>query len=103
MHAGEGADLQRVPAAAQHTRDAPIGTSAPRHTRRPTRSAHSAPGAPLQRAPAPCARAAGVYGLTYTAYILKLVLVDGVGLFNPAGGYVWAGLFGAAGVAALTA
>jgi hypothetical protein len=45
----------------------------------------------------------GVYGLTYTAYILKLVLVDGVGLFNPAGGYVWAGLFGAAGVAALTA
>ena len=50
-----------------------------------------------------CARAAGVYGLTYTAYILKLVLVDGVGLFNPAGGYVWAGLFGAAGVAALTA
>ena len=44
-----------------------------------------------------------MYGLTYTAYILKLVLVDGVGLFNPAGGYVWAGLFGAAGVAALTA
>lgn len=76
---------------------------APRHTRLPTRSAHSAPSAPLQRAPAPCARAAGVYGLTYTAYILKLVLVDGVGLFNPAGGYVWAGLFGAAGVAALTA
>ena len=45
----------------------------------------------------------GAYGLVYTAYILKLVMVDGAGLFNPAGGYAWAALFGGAGVMALAA
>jgi hypothetical protein len=45
----------------------------------------------------------GVYALVYTAYILKLVLVDGPGLFNPVGGYVWAALFGGAGAIALAA
>jgi len=43
----------------------------------------------------------GAYALTYTAYILKLLFVDGVGLFNPVGGYVWAAIFGGAGVVAL--
>lgn len=43
----------------------------------------------------------GAYAFTYVAYILKLVMIDGVGLFNPVGGYAWAGIFGTAGALAL--
>jgi hypothetical protein len=49
------------------------------------------------------AQSFGAYALTYVAYIFKMAFVDGVGLFNPVGAYVWAGLFAAAGVTALTA
>jgi len=45
----------------------------------------------------------GAYALTYTAYILKLLLIDGKGLFNPVGGYVWAAIFGGSGALALLA
>ena len=49
------------------------------------------------------AQAFGAYALTYVAYILKLCMVDGKGMFNPVGGYVWAALFGGAGVVSLMA
>jgi hypothetical protein len=48
------------------------------------------------------AQAFAAYGLVYAAMILKMILVDGgKDLFNAAGGYVWAALFGGAGAAAL--
>jgi hypothetical protein len=49
------------------------------------------------------AQSFGAYALTYAAYVLKLVMVDGPGLFNPVGGYVWAAIFGGAGAIALMA
>jgi len=46
----------------------------------------------------------GAFALAYTAFILKFIKVDGgEDLFNPAGGYVWAALFGAAGLIAFNA
>ena len=48
------------------------------------------------------AQAFAAYGLVYAAVILKLILVDGgKDLFNPAGGYAWAAIFGGAGASAL--
>jgi hypothetical protein len=49
------------------------------------------------------AQSFGAYAFVYVAYILKLMLVDGAGLFNPVGGYVWAAMFGGAGALALAA
>jgi len=50
------------------------------------------------------AQAFGAYALVYTALILKMVTVDGgAELFNVAGGYAWAAIFGGAGVTALMA
>jgi hypothetical protein len=49
------------------------------------------------------AKSFGAYAFVYVAYILKLMLVDGAGLFNPVGGYVWAAMFGGAGALALAA
>lgn len=50
------------------------------------------------------AQAFAAYALAYTFFILKMVTVDGgAELFNVAGGYAWAAIFGGAGVAALMA
>ena len=50
------------------------------------------------------AQAFGAYGLIYTAFIIKMCTVDGgADLFNVAGGYAWAAIFGGAAVAALMA
>jgi hypothetical protein len=50
------------------------------------------------------AQAFGAYGLVYTAFIVKMCTIDGgADLFNVAGGYAWAAIFGGAAVAALMA
>jgi hypothetical protein len=50
------------------------------------------------------AQAFGAYALVTTAFILKMVLLDGAGdIFNPMGAFVWAVLFGGAGVSAIMA
>jgi len=50
------------------------------------------------------AQAFGAYALVYTALIIKMCTIDGgAELFNVAGGYAWAAIFGSAGVAALMA
>ena len=47
-------------------------------------------------------QAFAAYAATYVAFILKMVTLDGgAELFNAAGAYVWAAIFGGAGVAAL--
>jgi hypothetical protein len=43
------------------------------------------------------AQSFGAYGLAYAAFIVKF-MKDGEGCFNPNGGYVWAALFGGAGL-----
>jgi len=50
------------------------------------------------------AQAFGAYALVYTAFILKMVTLDGgADLFNSVGAYAWAAIFGGAGVASLMA
>jgi len=45
----------------------------------------------------------GYYAATSCAGILKFLLVDGTGVFNPMGGYVWAAIYAAAAGIALAA
>lgn len=50
------------------------------------------------------AQAFGAYALVFTAFVIKMCTIDGgAEIFNVAGGYAWAAIFGGAGVAALTA
>jgi hypothetical protein len=53
---------------------------------------------------ASAAQAFGAYALVFTAFVIKMCTIDGGSeIFNAAGGYAWAALFGGAGVAALMA
>ena len=49
------------------------------------------------------AQSFGYLAATFVAALLKFLMVDGKGVFNPVGGYVWAAIYAAAAGIALTA